>query len=65
MKDIQTHMTFGQPHHSPTHSMHQHGSTAPVQQDLQLRLPNGQVHSSIGTPFQGQTTLPMFGIGRK
>jgi hypothetical protein len=59
---VQTSMHFGQPHYSVTHQMHTHGSQAPVQQDLQLKLPNGNMHSSIGMPFRGQTTLPMFGI---
>lgn len=58
----QTHMTMGKPHFSNTHAQHQQGCTAPVQQDLQLRLPNGKVHSTIGTPFTGQTTLDMYGI---
>jgi hypothetical protein len=62
MNDDQTHMTFGKPHHSESHVLHGHGSREPVQVDLQLRLPDNSMHSSIGMPFSGQTTLPMYGV---
>jgi len=58
--DVQTHMTFGEPHFSASHGMHKFGSRAPVQVDLQLRRPDDSLFKSIGTPFHGQTTLGMF-----
>ena len=56
---VQTSMEFGHPHWSEGHLRHD-GCQALVQEDLQLRLPDGDIHSHIGMPFIGQTTLPMF-----
>ena len=60
MSSQQTHFTTGQPHFSQHHANHKLGSTAGVQTDFQLRLPNNKVHSYTGQTFIGQTDLPMF-----
>jgi hypothetical protein len=67
----QTYFTWGQPHFSTGHASHQSGSTAPVQQDLQLRYSNGSLYQNLGGvgintgPGGFQTNLGSFGFGTK
>lgn len=50
---FQTTFGFGQDHFSPTHSQHRFGSTAPVQRDFGLNMPNGRFQ-----PIEGRDSLP-------
>jgi|GEM_PF-4205312 hypothetical protein len=59
---FQTTFEVGQDHFSPTHSQHRFGSTAPVQRDLGMRMPDGHLErlagmdSPPGTEVQAKLT---------
>ncbi len=64
VKEFQTTFGYGHDHFSQGHSMHHFGSTAPLQRDFGLNMPNGRFkplcgeNSPSGTVIQ--TTLNQF-----
>ena len=63
-KDFQTTFGYGRDHFSQSHANHGLGSTAPVQRDFGLNMPNGRFRPLVGVDSPSglsiQTTLKQF-----
>lgn len=61
---FQTTFGYGHDHFSPTHQKHNFGSTAPVQRDFGLNMPNDRFKPLVGVAsppgVEAQTRLPQF-----
>jgi hypothetical protein len=44
---FQTHFGHGDVHFSQTHGIHDYGSTAPIQRDLNLLMPDGKLFKKL------------------
>lgn len=67
-QEFQTSFGYSHDHFSETHQNHYFGSTAPVQRDFGLNLPDGRFRPLVAetSPLKEfQTTLPDFGAFKK